>query len=262
MILQYINWDVAPEIIKIGDFQIRWYGLMFFFAFMLGHYIMNKIFKIEGKSEKDLEILTMFMLVSTIVGARLGHCLFYEPDYYLSHPIEILKVWKGGLASHGAAVGIIAGLYLFSQKRKISWLWILDRTVIVVALAGMFIRFGNLMNSEIIGDKTDVPWAFIFKRVDQFPRHPAQLYEALFYFLTFVILYRMYMAKKTKIEEGKLFGYFLVLVFGFRFFIEFLKEVQVQAETTMTLNIGQKLSIPFVAIGVFFILRARKKAVS
>jgi prolipoprotein diacylglyceryltransferase len=164
--LSYILWNQDPILFKLdlGDthFEARWYGLLFALAFVAGQYIMAIIFKAEGKTEKQLESLTLYMILATVVGARLGHCLLYEPDYYLSHPIEILKVWKGGLASHGASIGIITALYFWARKEKISWLWILDRMVIIVALGGMFIRLGNLMNSEIVGKPTNAPIGFLF----------------------------------------------------------------------------------------------------
>lgn len=161
--LNYIIWNVNPEIFSIGSFSIRWYGLLFASGFLIGQFIMGRIFKIENKPEKDLEKLMIFMVIATVVGARLGHCLFYEPEKYLSNPIEILKVWEGGLASHGAAIGILLGLYLYARNRAgQSFLWVVDRIVIVVALGGALIRMGNLMNSEIIGKPADVPFAFVF----------------------------------------------------------------------------------------------------
>ncbi len=177
MILNYINWDVNPEIFTIGTFSIRWYGLLFALSFVLGYFIMKKIFQKEGLSVKLLDELSTYMIIATIVGARLGHCLFYEPEVYLSNPIEILYIWEGGLASHGAAIGILIALFLFSRKNKKPYIWILDRIVIVVALAGFFIRMGNLMNSEIYGIPADVPWAFIFAKASNFqeaddPRTP------------------------------------------------------------------------------------------
>ena len=180
--LAYIDWSVGPDIIDIGIIKIRWYGLLFALSFVLGYQIMLKVFKYEGHTQKQLDSLTIFMILGTVIGARLGHCLFYEPGYYLSNPLEILKVWNGGLASHGAALGIIFSLFLFSKKHKtISFPWILDRIVIVVALSGFFIRTGNFFNSEIIGVPTDLPWAVIFHRIDELPRHPSQVYEAFAY---------------------------------------------------------------------------------
>jgi prolipoprotein diacylglyceryl transferase len=228
---------------------------------VLGYLILNQIFKNEKRPSADLEQLAVYIIFGTVIGARLGHCLFYNPEYYLANPVEILKVWTGGLASHGAAIGIIFSIYLFSKKKKdLTMLWILDRVVIVVALAGCLIRLGNLFNSEIIGKAADVPWAFVFISVDDIPRHPAQLYESIAYFLIFVILLLVYQKKFPKLTEGTLFGLFLVLVFSFRFFIEFVKEVQEEFEASLALNMGQILSIPFVLIGLYFLLRVKKTA--
>jgi prolipoprotein diacylglyceryl transferase len=205
------------------------------------------------------------MLVATVVGARLGHCLFYEPEYYLANPIEILKVWEGGLASHGAAVGIILALYFFSRKHKRKLLWTLDRIVIVVALAGFFIRMGNLMNSEIFGHITNLPWGFQFIRyydpaLNGDPRHPTQIYEGLIYLSTFFFLMYSYFNKnKGENQTGYLFSWFLILVFGSRFFVEFLKEPQVGFEASMMLNMGQWLSIPFVIAGIYILYKSYQK---
>ncbi len=258
-----ITWDIDPTIFHLGPIQPRWYGLLFALSFVAGYHIMQKIFLKEGKTVKQLESLTYTMIASTVIGARLGHCLFYDPSYYLSNPLEILKVWEGGLASHGAAIGIILGLWLFIKKQKdISLLWILDRIVIVVALSGLFIRLGNFFNSEILGRAADVPWAVIFPRIDSIPRHPAQLYEAFSYFGIFIYLYSIYNKKGPELKPGKLFGLFLVLIFGARFIIEFFKEVQSAFEVGLPLDMGQILSIPFVLAGLYFILRkpSEKKA--
>lgn len=264
MILNYINWDVNPEIVRIGRFAIRWYGLLFASAFFFGYLIMAKFFKTEKIRTEILDKLTIYMALGTIIGARLGHCFFYEPSWYLSHPIEVLQVWKGGLASHGAAIGILTALYLFSRKTKKSFLWVLDRIVVVVALSGLLIRLGNLMNSEIYGIETNLPWGFVFlHNGETMPKHPTQIYEGLSYFLIFVLLYLIYMKNEGKVRHGLLFGLFLVLVFTARFFIEFIKENQVDFEAGMTLNMGQWLSIPFVLLGlgllVYFFIK--KKAI-
>lgn len=263
MVLNYIHWDVNPEIFRIGGFAIRWYGLLFALAFYAGYVIFTRIFKKEGVSMEVLDKLTLYVFVGTVVGARLGHCLFYQPDYYLSRPIEILKIWEGGLASHGAAIGIVAALWLFSRKIKKPIYWILDRIVIVVALGGAFIRLGNMMNSEIIGKATDVPWAFVLHRIDEVPRHPAQLYEALSYIVIFVVLYYLFNKTNVKEKQGFLFNLFLIALFLVRFVIEYFKEVQVQFEESMFINMGQVLSIPFILIGIilmiFVFLRKKEK---
>lgn len=256
--LLYIVWNPNPEIFHIGSVSVRWYGVLFALGFYLGYLILVRIFKKEQIPLKELDRLTTYMIIATVVGARLGHCLFYEPDKYLNNPIDILKVWEGGLASHGAAIGIILAIYLFSRKSENSFLWVIDRVVIVVALSGFLIRTGNLINSEIFGNETSVPWAFIFVRVDQIPRHPTQIYEALSYLGIFFYLLIHYYKKNGKPREGFLFGMFLILIFGTRFFIEFLKEPQVGFEENMVLNLGQLLSIPFVIIGMILALQGSR----
>jgi len=271
MILNFITWNVSPEIFTvpsdvwlIGGFSIRWYGLLFALSFVIGYIIMAKIFKHEGVSIKVLDELSTYMIIFTVVGARLGHTLFYEPEYYLSHPLEILMIWKGGLASHGAAIGILTGIYFFARKNHKPYLWVMDRIVIVVALAGFFIRTGNLMNSEIFGDITTLPWGFKF--VNYYdpayatdPRHPTQIYEGLCYLFSFFFLYRYYWKHNGYPRPGKLFGYFLIFIFTSRFFIEFIKVPQVGFEKNMMLDMGQLLSIPFILAGVALLIWPGKK---
>lgn len=263
MHLLIIYWNVNPEIFHIGSFAIRWYGLLFASSFLFGYIIMNWIFKNENLEEAVLDRLTVYMAIGTIVGARLGHCLFYEPGYYFHHPLEILMVWHGGLASHGAAIGILTAVWLFTGKKK-DYFWVLDRIAIVVALSGFFIRMGNLMNSEIYGIETTVPWGFVFLRNHEVaPKHPTQIYEGLAYLIIFFLLYRMYWKKKGEHIEGSLISLAIVLIFVARFFIEFLKENQVAFEATMKLNMGQLLSIPFILIGaagLYWSLSRKKRA--
>ena len=254
MILASIHWNVDPEIFRIGRFAIRYYGLLWALSFYLGYLIFNKFVKKEGLPEGFLDSLTLYTAIGTILGARLGHCLFYQPDYYISHPLDILKIWQGGLASHGAAIGIIIAIYLFSRKQKVSWTYVMDRLVITVALAGFLIRLGNLMNSEIYGVETSLPWGFIFEQNNEiFPKHPTQLYEAFIYLLIFLLLYFIYQKTNGKPRTGLLFGLFLIGIFSARFIIEFVKEPQVDFEKAMSLNMGQLLSIPFVLAGVGFV---------
>lgn len=246
-----IPWDQSPEIFHIGSFAIRWYGLLFASSFLFGYIIMRKIFLNEGLTEEVLDKLTIYMAIGTIVGARLGHVLFYDPAFYLRHPLEILMTWHGGLASHGAAIAIPIVLWIFTKKEKKSYVWVLDRIAIVVALSGFFIRMGNLMNSEIYGIETTVPWGFVFlNNGEVVPKHPTQIYEALTYLLIFVLLYRIYWRKKGVFTEGIIVSLFFILVFSARFFIEFVKEDQVAFEASMKLNMGQLLSIPFVLLGI------------
>ncbi|MBU2651609.1 MAG: prolipoprotein diacylglyceryl transferase [Bacteroidetes bacterium] len=248
--LNFITWNPDPEIFSVWNLSVRWYGLLFALGFVAGYFIVQQIFKYEKIPAKLLDKLATYMIIATVVGARLGHCFFYEPQYYLDHPWEILMVWKGGLASHGAAIAIIIALLIFSRTYNLPFIWIMDRLAIVVALAGVFIRTGNLMNSEIFGKPADVSWAFVFLRSDSIPRHPTQIYEALAYLLTFVFLYAFYFYKKGKPRPGFLFGMFMILVFTSRFLIEFLKEPQVNFESDMVLNMGQLLSLPFILVGL------------
>jgi prolipoprotein diacylglyceryl transferase len=265
MTIGFINWNVDPEIFRIGSFAIRWYGLLFAASFVFGYWIMLKIFKKENIPVSVLDSLTTYMVIGTVVGARLGHCLFYEPAYYLSHPLEILEVWQGGLASHGAAVGIILTILIFGKVKKLPFLWVIDRVVITVALSGLFIRTGNLMNSEIFGHVTSLPWGFIFLRaghpLDLAPRHPTQLYEGLSYLVIFLIIWWYYYKKNGKPAQGMIFGMFLIMVFGMRFLIEFAKEPQEGFEQSMILNMGQLLSIPLILAGVWFVWRARRNVI-
>lgn len=356
MMLHYILWNADPEIFELFGRGVRWYGLLFAGSFYLAALMLRRILLKKDMKDEQISKLIIFLIVGCLVGLRLGHCLFYEPGYYLSNPIEILKIWKGGLASHGAAIGILIALYLFIRKTNFSYLWLLDRIVIVVLFIAPFIRTGNLMNSEIIGDKTNMSHAFIFvkgiddelvrkngkyidkttinqvgkdtvvdnihysklnlevyfnknipkNRIGDFlhqlfiqqiendsdlkqniklfidkpsieiieqggkykatmtlygiPRHPSQVYEALAYLSFFLIFIIYYIRQKGMIREGFLFGMFLILVFGFRFFVEFLKEVQVSFESTMLLNMGQLLSIPLVIVGILIVVRSRNKA--
>lgn len=259
MILQFINWNISPTIFSLGPISVRWYGLLFAMSFVVGYFIMQRIFRKENIPEALLDQLSMYMLISTVVGARLGHVLFYEPASYLEHPLDILKIWEGGLASHGAAIGIIFALYLFSRKTRQPFLWVIDRIVIVVALSGFFIRMGNLFNSEIYGNITSQPWGFIFERVGEtLPRHPTQIYEALCYLGIFFFLLWYYFQKNGKPRPGFLFGIFLVVLFSVRLIIEFVKEPQVNFENSMALNMGQLLSIPFIIAGIVILTRKQK----
>lgn len=265
MHLLVIPWDVNPEIFRIGSFAVRWYGLLFASSFLFGYFIMLRIFKNENLGEAVLDKLTIYMALGVIIGARLGHCLFYEPDYYLRHPLEILMIWHGGLASHGAAAGILMAVWLFARKQKKDYFWVLDRIAIVVALSGFLIRMGNLMNSEIYGIETTVPWAFVFLRNQEVaPKHPTQIYEGLAYLFIFFLLFSLYWSKKGEHYQGMLISLLCILVFTSRFFIEFLKENQVAFEATMKLNMGQWLSIPFILMGIgglYWSLTRKKRAV-
>lgn len=273
MFLDIISWDPSPEIFTIPgiNWPVRWYGLMWAMAFIASHFFMNRIFKAEGRTEKELDSLTLYIILGTVLGARLGHCLFYGPWFdeyssngilidegYLSHPLNMLKIYEGGLASHGGAIGILVAMILYCRKNKESWLWLFDRLVVVVPLAATFIRIGNLINSEIIGTVTNVPWAFVFTQEDDLPRHPAQLYEAIYCFFLFILMYQLWKNKRTNFGPGFMFGLLCVLLFTERIIDEFFKENQAQFESDLPLNMGQLLSIPFILIGIYMILRSRK----
>ncbi len=258
MILDFINWNASPEIFSLGPVTVRWYGLLFASTFFFGYIIMKKIFDKEQIPIETLDLLSIYMLAGVILGARLGHVFFYQPEYYIKHPVEILQIWKGGLASHGAALGILISLYIFSKKVKKPYMWILDRIVIVVAIGGFLVRMGNLMNSEIVGRVTDVPWAFVFIKeipyLGDAPRHPSQIYEGLSYIILFAILMWMYFKKDAGKKPGLIFGVFLIGLFLSRFIIEFYKDNQVSFEDGMSLNMGQILSIPFVLFGIYLLI--------
>lgn len=372
--ISYIVWAADPDLFHLGGLTIRWYGLLFALGFLISQQILFYIFRKEGHKEQDVETLTIYMVIATIIGARLGHVFFYEPARYLANPIDILKIWEGGLASHGAAFGILIALYLYSnydikydfikfkgtfKKRKRaeqSYLWVVDRIVIVVALTGCLIRFGNFMNSEIVGKPTQSDYGVVFARntveaiqsstqavekveaskredninsetkelyqpieltvyfkdngysekeirdfteasikslltnyqtirediyepsgtpldyqleqrrgayiasIDTYgiPRHPAQLYESISSLITFFLLLYIWSRRKQEIPEGKLLGIFLIVIFGLRFFYEFLKENQVDWENNLPLNMGQWLSIPLVIIGILLLFRIRR----
>jgi phosphatidylglycerol:prolipoprotein diacylglycerol transferase len=276
--LLFITWDASPEMFTIPgiNWPVRWYGLLFACAFLCSQFVIAKIFKAEQRPAKLVDILTIYIVAGTVIGARLGHCLFYQPDYYLLHPLDILKIWEGGLASHGGTIGIIIAIWLYCRKTGESRLWLLDRIAIVAALSSMFIRLGNLMNSEIIGLPTDKPWGFKFMNNDEdltrlvrdgiaIPaRHPAQLYEAIFCLFLFITLMLLWKFKRNILPPGFVVGLFLVLLFTERFLTEFLKEVQVDWENKIDLNMGQNLSIPFIVLGVammFFSYQKRKKQI-
>ncbi len=221
---------------------------------------MTFIYKKEDRPDYEMETMSLYIIAGTIIGARLGHILFYEPLHYWQNPLKIIAIWEGGLASHGGTIGILIAAYLFARKTNVSYLWILDRLCIVAALTGCFIRVGNLMNSEMSGLPTSLPWGFIFTRIDEIPRHPAQLYEAIQYFFIFLISYATWMRFRDRIKDGFLLGWFLITLFGLRFVDESFKINQVEFEDSLILNMGQILSIPFILTGIaILILIARKK---
>jgi prolipoprotein diacylglyceryl transferase len=271
MLFQSINWNPSPILVELGPIAIRYYSLMFVFAFLIGIYIEKKIYKNDGVSEELVDSLFIYGAVSILLGARLGDVFFYSWDYYQDHLLEILLPIKlnpfrftgfRGLASHGAATGMIIAMFLY-QKKKLpnkSMLWILDRVVLAIPIGGALVRFGNLMNSEIIGKYTHTDYGFIFKQLgDTAPRHPAQIYEALSYLLLFVVLWYVYWKTDKRQKEGYLFGIFMLLLWTIRFFIEFVKEAQEASRDDWMLNTGQLLSIPMVLVGLYFMFRSLKK---
>lgn len=261
-----LNWNVDPVIFMITDsFPLKYYGALFACGLLLGYAIVRSIYRKENLSLDNLDSLLVYVIVGTILGARLGHCFFYEPEYFFNHPIEILLpiqkiggVYKFvgfmGLASHGGSIGVLIAMVLYCRKYKVKFLWLLDKMAIGVPVTGAFIRFGNFMNSEIYGKPTNGNWGVVFQRDDMIPRHPTQLYEAFAYLLIFVILFWMYNSDKVKKADGLIFGYFLILLFLARFIIEFFKENQETFENSMPINMGQILSIPFILIGLALIV--------
>lgn len=270
MILNYISWNPDPEIINVFGISIRYYGLLFLTGLATCFYVLGWIFKKENIPSENLEKLSIYGIIGIFAGARLGHCLFYEPAYYLAHPLEIILpvrfiddgikfIGYQGLASHGGALGLIIALIFYSRKTKHSIIETFDLIGVVAGLGGGFIRLANLMNSEIVGIPTSKPWAFIFEKVDHVPRHPAQLYEALTYFLIFGITITLYRTKREYLKNGFFFGLALILIFTARFFIEFIKERQVAFEENMKLDMGQLLSFPYIIIGIGFIIHGIQK---
>lgn len=265
--LSYIIWDVSPVIFKLGFFTLRWYSLAFMIGFLVGYEIVARMFRHEGAPERWLGLLLMWTVAGTIVGARLGHVFFYEWDLFSQNPIKILYVWEGGLASHGGAIGVILGVILFSiVTTKRSPLWTFDRLVVPIALVGGLIRLGNLMNSEIFGHATTLPWGFRFVNSPEWQAlyagqacHPTQIYEAICYFALFALLMWMYWRKNAEERPGLIFGVFLIGIFTPRFFIEFIKNPQEAFEQSMALNMGQWLSIPFIIAGLSLIIYAMRR---
>ena len=285
-LFNYIQWSPRLEALSLGPFSIRWYSLCWLIGLALAYFIVRKLFyeqdiairkkRVKGKWEEEnlFEPLFIYCFLGILIGARLGHCLFYQPDYFLSsgkHFIEMLLPihylpdggWKftgyEGLASHGGTIGIMIALWLYAKWSKLPILTIIDNICIATPVTACFIRLGNLMNSEIIGKVTDVPWAFIFERVDMQPRHPGQLYEAIAYAIFFFIGWYFYKKKPERVGTGFFFGLCLTLIFTFRLFIEYTKDIQEEFEAGMLLNMGQILSIPFVVFGIWLIVRSFKK---
>ena len=256
-------WDADPVIFNIGPLAIRWYSLSWIAAFVVGYQIFSWINRREERTEHDLDSIFVHMLLGALIGARLGHCLFYHPSHYLTHPVDIIAFWKGGvrgLASHGGAVGILVALYLYVRKHPDrSYLTLVDRVVVPTALGGAFIRLGNFFNSELYGQVTDVPWAIVFSRIDSLPRHPTQLYESFSYFVIFGLLLWAYQRTGKATPPGRLLGLFLTLIFSARFLIEFFKLRLSEYGADLPLSTGQLLSVPMVAAGIALIVYSSRK---
>ena len=276
-LLLYITWNPSIEAFSLGPLTFRWYSLCWLVGLLLAYLVVRQLYKEQKIKDELFDPLFIYCFIGILVGARLGHCLFYQPGYFLSTPQHFMEMllpihfqpgggWKmtgyAGLASHGGTAGLMLALWLYCKKTKLSLWTVLDNIAIATGTTACFIRLGNLMNSEIIGRVTDVPWAFIFEREDMLPRHPGQLYEAIAYALLFVVMWVLHRKMPGKIGTGWYFGFCLTYIFTFRFFIEYTKEVQEAFEASLPIDMGQILSIPFIIAGVYCMIRARKKAAS
>ena len=256
--MSHFIWNPDPVLLDLGPLQLRWYGLLFTGGFLIGFYIMQWMYRRENKDLKQLDRLLIYMFVGAVIGARLGHVLFYQPEYYLQHPLELFMVWKGGLASHGGTVGMLLACYLFLRHTTDPYLYFVDRLSLPIAWGSMCIRLGNFFNSEILGVTTDSPFGIIFSRVSQQPQHPAQLYEAAAYLFTFLLLLFLYKRKAGIWANGFLIGTMFVSIFGLRFVIEFVKVEQADYILNLPLNVGHLLSIPFIALGLYLLYISHK----
>ncbi|ANH82547.1 prolipoprotein diacylglyceryl transferase [Niabella ginsenosidivorans] len=268
-VFSYIHWHPDPELFRIGGLGVRYYSLLFAAGIIIAYLLLKKSLLQQKIPVAVLDKLLIYVVIGTFLGARLGHCLFYEPGYYLHHPLEIFIPWSSttegirftgyqGLASHGAALGILLSAWIYARKYHFPYMVILDTIAPYIPLAGAVIRLGNLFNSEIIGRPTRVPWAFVFDRVDQVPRHPAQLYESICYFALFLFLYRYSLRKKTTQQKGLLFSLLLTILFSIRFLLEFFKADQEAFEAGMLINMGQLLSLPLIAAGIILLFQRKK----
>ncbi len=257
MLMLHVVWDLDPVLLQLGPVALRWYGLLFTAGFFAAYWAGAWSFEKAGDSGETASALLGYVVIGTIVGARLGHCLLYEPEYYLRHPLQILEFWRGGLASHGGAAGIAIAVWLYARRTGRNVLWLLDRVAVAAPVAAAFIRVGNFFNSEIVGRPSAVPWAVVFARLDSRPRHPAMLYESAAYLVIFAGM--LWLERRTRLRDraGALTGILLMSVFSARFVIEFLKEPQEAFEAALPLDLGQLLSLPVVLIGLLLLYRAR-----
>ena len=286
-LLNYILWD--PDLIAfklgpiplLGTIAVRWYGLMWVIGLALAYFVVKQLYKEQKIKDEYFDPLFIYCFLGILIGARLGHRIFYEPDYFLTSGKGLIEMilpirlgddgsWLGqtfgfhvigyaGLASHGGTLGLMIALWMYVRKTKLGIWTVLDNIAIATGTTACFIRLGNLMNSEIIGKITDVPWAFIFERVDAVPRHPGQLYEAIAYAILFVIMWQLHKKMPEKIGTGWYFGFCLTYIFTFRFFIEYTKEIQEAFEASLPIDMGQILSIPFIILGAYCMIKAKKK---
>ena len=280
-LLNYIIWQPNLEAFHLGPITVRWYGLLWVIGLTLAYLVVKRLYKEQKIKDEYFDPLFIYCFLGILIGARLGHCIFYEPDYFLTSGKGLIEMilpirlgddgsWLGqtfgfhiigyaGLASHGGTLGLMIALWMYVRKTKLGIWTVLDNIAIATGTTACFIRLGNLMNSEIIGKITDVPWAFIFERVDAVPRHPGQLYEAIAYAILFVILWQLHKKMPEKIGTGWYFGFCLTYIFTFRFFIEYTKEIQEAFEASLPIDMGQILSIPFIILGAYCMIKAKKK---
>jgi prolipoprotein diacylglyceryl transferase len=256
--MEHFIWNIDPTLLHLGPLEVRWYGLLFVGSFFLGLMILQKIYTREGKDPLVLDNLLIYVMIGAVIGSRLMHCLAYEPEFYLANPLEMLKVWKGGLASHGGLLGVLIALFFFARHYKESYFWLIARMTIPGALTASFVRFGNFFNSEILGVPSDKPWAIIFERIDLIPRHPVQLYEAFAYLVLVLLLLTIYKKTSSSFATKLLPGIFLTYMFIVRFLLEYTKTRQADYITNLPFTTGQMLSIPFIILGIVWILWAFK----
>ena len=257
--MEHFVWSADPVLLHVGPLQLRWYGLLFVGSFFVALKVASVIFKKEGKDPALLDNLLIYALIGTVVGARLMHCFAYEPDYFLAHPVEILKVWKGGLASHGGLLGVLVAFWIFAKRYKLDYVWLLSRMAIVGPIVAAAVRIGNFFNSEILGLPTNLPWAVVFSRIDNLPRHPVQLYEALAYIALFFLLYGLWKKLTPNATTRIIPGLFLTVMFSVRFLLEYTKTKQADYTWDLPLTTGQALSLPFIIIGLVWLAWGIKK---
>jgi len=256
--MEHFVWNANPILLELGSIKLYWYGLLFVGSFVVGLYILTWIYKREGRDPDVLETLFVYVITGAAIGARLAHCFFYEPSFFLANPLKIFAIWEGGLASHGGVIGVLIAVWLFAKYHKESFFWLLSRIAIPAALSATAIRIGNFMNSEIVGIPTDVPWAIVFQRLDELPRHPVQLYESFTYFFIFILLLMVYKAVKPSFATKILPALFFLTVFTARFFLEFVKTKQAHYTTDLPFSTGQMLSMPFMILGLVWLVWAFK----